>query len=405
MQADAKIELANLLMFNANELGEIQKESPNIHTALVQVIAAIAKKYGITPQQQPVSRSGSNLPSTWEMIISFFIKAETEVFETYKIISSTELYFSKEKQSLYERGMKIEIFKSAQSQKWNTLLFELPEEAYSYLANNNYHLLNNYLSITGFFGPVKNDIYIKLFDNKNLDYFDYRLFRDYRGDYIPQTTTPQIAIDEKLEGYTMKYPNGSVGEIKKIVRKNPKTDSYEIDFIEGTKKGSKGKLNIDRRLKQRLLAGEKVSGYYLIEKQKGFTKTPDPVTQIALPQKGTSDNKAYRDGKVFSIDANTGNRPSPTQSASTVKPGTKAIGNNSEWYEVKQTKRGVNMWVKSTPPEKIVPDENDYSQTPQDILEMKRDEIKQAMKEFEEGEPEYEELKTELQIIELYINE
>jgi hypothetical protein len=57
-------------------------------------------------------------------------------------------------------------------------------------------------------------------------------------------------------------------------------------------------------------------------------------------------------GKVKSIPAiagfseNTGNRPSPTQSASKVPVGTKAIGNSGHWYEVVENKNGVHRWVK-----------------------------------------------------------
>lgn len=214
---------------------------------------------------------------------------------------------------------------------------------------------------------------------------------------------PQKAYNyESLKGKKVVFPDGKKQVITNI-QKNPKT--IDLKYVNSTN-GKAATFRVGRNVLNRLMDGASEQGYYIEE-----LRFKDTVTDVMkkIDQKPTQSTskfeqgKGYLKGTAFIIVANQGNRPSPTQSASEMEEGTKAIGNDGKWYEAVKNAAGIKQWKKSMELPASKDDTNDYKTWTQDQLTVKRKDIATAMKSFEEGEPEYEELKNELEYIDMYI--
>jgi hypothetical protein len=120
----------------------------------------------------------------------------------------------------------------------------------------------------------------------------------------------------------------------------------------------------------------------------------------------------------LAMDSNTGNRNSPTQSAGDLKSIIKDteyetevlnayyMGNDGDWYKLNVEKSGIWKWKKADPQ----PTQNatttlnkDYASMTQNELKQRISDLKVAMTVFDEEDDEYKDFETELDLIELYV--
>jgi hypothetical protein len=117
----------------------------------------------------------------------------------------------------------------------------------------------------------------------------------------------------------------------------------------------------------------------------------------------------------YNLDYNLGDRTGPSQSASGLRlayentqyenelKNTYFVGNDGNWYRLKEDSRGTWTWKKDEPPVQTSTINKQYNSMSQSELKQRYKDIQEAMAAFDEDDEEYKELKLELETLDLYI--
>jgi hypothetical protein len=150
---------------------------------------------------------------------------------------------------------------------------------------------------------------------------------------IPTTTTSTTGTSpQDLVGKTFITNKGKTVRIEELVRKNKKSIKFAGRELTSTNEpiGLQITYNIGAGVIEKLLKGEKIKGYYILEAQAGYV-APKSITAPVVEPTAT-------------IATNKGNRPSPTESATNYAEYSVLLGNDGNYYEVRLDKNGRKSW-------------------------------------------------------------
>jgi len=229
-------------------------------------------------------------------------------------------------------------------------------------------------------------------------------YRMVKGSFNPnsQTTTTTTTNDEIQVGDIVEWyetiPNYSAKKGARAKVLGIDEDYYNVEWLDNLANGaSNGGYTKEDFIKSTNQANSKNS-------KKGVTQNIETI-----PSEMSVD---------LMMDVNTSTRNSPTQSAGELKTMIKGspyetevlnafyMGNDGDWYKLNVEKSGIWKWKKADPQ----PAQNatttlnkDYASMTQNELKQRISDLKVAMTVFDEEDDEYKDFETELDLIELYV--
>lgn len=460
-------ELQNFISFNKEDIDKLYTNYPVLATAFENVINAISEEYGSGKkfEYEPViekdrlyevgdyivvldtggtyqTASGAPLVG----VIGQVVRVEKGVL--YKQVieftsgddlfrMATESETTSKKYVRFANPVEIEMYKSVKKEdllelkkKFSSspIIENLPSPIKKLALNNqvaqgfnpNEKLYLNATATQSNFSweksPQGYDFWMEIYKNDWDIYYDNPSKWEAKEVKKADPSKPAIDVNnpKSLVGYTLVFM-GSKREFLVIsfLRNNPKNKRFEVENLENKQRI---KYDIAMTLITKILSGQKAGGLYVKELQPEYS-SQFVKTQTAIQK---SENKlnvetipaTLRFGVKFL--ENKGDRNSPTQSAGDLYRGYNSAkevseellksyfkGNDGLWYQL--VERG-NSWAwKKASPQPITEEVDLYKLTQPELVK-KESEILEALKSFEEEDPEYEELKLELEQIRLLID-
>jgi hypothetical protein len=339
-----EIILGEFITFNTPILNEMHNQSPEISDAVTNVIGAIAKRYGIVPgatKPEPKKKK-SNL--THKMQNAFFLDSKTAS-------GTTPLQFA---------------FTIGEIKNKSVTKFNAHIEAYVRLqkgiySNHDYYndirvLVAETWASGGVAGmellqvnkPAIEGTFVAVPIEEFIDRLGW--FENHSADTWYQGKGATVAISEgvaniKSNGYGELFITTTDDDTYGIEEKNL------LSFLLGVKtETSQGSAGGEVYLNEN--SGEAFIKYVYKEYH---TSSPDPKTKTQKPGNDVHLGTPDTEPKMSNVAENTGNRPSPTQSAAATPEGQMIRGNNGEWYIVATNKAGTKQWKKTTAPPSAAP--------------------------------------------------